>query len=188
MYRLIATLAAITLAAGTVALADDNALGFYFSNSEFTLETAGITIIPGYARMGYIVLTSATGSVVSGYEVSIAATAPDFSILMTGLGWGQNSGTNANQIVHFLTPVPVAAAGTVLTFVIFGTDSTDAEEISFGPASPSSLPGGTPVVDFDGGNLQACSYPFGTPVVAWLNGEPVANESTSWSSVKALFN
>jgi len=168
-------------------MADDNALGLYFSDTEFTQETATAEIEPDFLLASYVVLTGATGSTVAGYEVVISCTAPDFSIPVTSLFWGENAGTSTNQIVHFATPVPVVAGGTVLSTALVGTASTGYEEISFGPADPSSLPG-TPVVDFGGGDLQPCSYPFGTPVVAWLNADPVATEARSYSGVKRLFD
>ncbi len=175
-----------TFVAGA-ALADDNVMGFYFSDTEFNYETAATTIVPGYARIGYVVLTNAMGSEVAGYEVSIACTAADFQVYVTSMGWGENTGTNTNQIVHFLTPVPVSPTGTVLSNAIFYTESTSYEEITFGPSDPSSLPDGFPVVDFGGGDLQPCSYSFGTPVVARLNDQSVGATSQSWSDVKALF-
>ncbi|HOX24194.1 MAG TPA: hypothetical protein PLL30_00390 [Candidatus Krumholzibacteria bacterium] len=188
MHRLIILgTVAISLLASGAAQADANALGLYFSDSEFTYETANAMVTQGAALVAYIVLTEATGTIVAGYEVAISSTAPDFTIILTSLFWGENSGTNENQIVTFASPVPVNPGGTVLATIIFTTESTDPETISFGPSEPSSLPDGVPVVDFGGGDLHPCSYPFGTPVVARLNDVPVPTAASSWSGVKALF-
>jgi hypothetical protein len=182
----IAALAALMLVGP--AQAQDDALGLYFSDTEFTEETASADITPGFLLVAYIVLTSPTGTVVDGYEVGISCTAPDFAIPLTGLQFfDQNLGTNTNQIVTFGTPKPVAAGGTVMTSVFLGTGSTELEEISFGPSDPSSLPDGRPVVAYGDLGLVACSYPWGDPVVARLNAEPVSVDQRSWSRLRALF-
>ena len=183
---MIAALLISLLSAGPV-LAQDDALGLYFSDTEFTAGTASITVVQGFMMAGYIVLTNPTGTTINGYEVGIASTAGDFAIPMTSLTFDTNEGTNLNQIITFLTPKPALPDGTVLATIFFTTDSTDLETISFAASSPASLPGELPVIDYASGPLVACSLPFGTSAVAWLNGEPVANDETSWSGVKALF-
>lgn len=185
MQRLIMGLIAIILMAGATAQAGDNALGFYFSNTEFTRESASGVSTPGFNQLAYIVLTNATGTTVSGYEVSIAATAPDFAIVLTDHPF-ENAGTNMNHLVTFSTPLPVDPNGTVLTMCIFGMDSMEYTEISFGPSDPSSLPD-TPTVTFTDAGLVPATFPFESSVVAWLNEDPVASEAQSWSGVKALF-
>lgn len=188
MRRLIPVIIAAVVAASATAQTVDNALGLYFNDSEFTFDNTNLTVQPGYAFVSYVVLRNATGSVISGYEVGIASTAPDLMVVIaTGPNGWTNVGTGFNQRVHYLLPVPVAASGTVLATVILWTSSTSYEEISFGPATPPSLPGDRPVVDFGGGYLQLCNYPFGSAVVARLNDEPVTDAATSWSRVKALF-
>ena len=185
MQRLIMGLIAIILIAGATAMAGDNALGFYFSDTEFTRESASGVSTPDFAQTAYVVLTNATGTVVSGYEVSIAATAPDFAIIFTDLLF-DNAGTNTNHLVTFSTPLPVDPDGTVLSMCIFTTETTEFTEISFGPSEPSSLPD-TPTVTFADIGLVPGTYPFDGPVVAWLNEDPVASEAQSWSGVKSLF-
>ncbi len=180
-------IAGVVLLVAGAGLAQDNALGLYFSDTEFTAETAQATIEPDFTLAAYVVLTGATGSAVSGYEVNITCTAEDFAVPLTNLVFGENSGTNTNQLVQFFEPVPVAEGGTVLSFLVLATSSTEYEEISFGPADPSSLPDGVPVVDFGGGDLQPCSYPFGSPVVARLNVDTVPVAARSWSQVRTLF-
>ncbi len=185
--RIITAACIILSVIATAAWAQDDALGLYFNETEFTQETANRTTAPGFTMPGYVVLTNATGPMIAGYGVGIASTAADFSIPVTSLGFGDsNSGTNTNQIVSFLTPKPVAAGGTVLSTIFFVTDSTELEEISFGPSNPSSLPG-VPVVEYVPGGAVACSQPFGTPTVAWLNAEVVAVQTEAWGGVKALY-
>lgn len=119
-----------------------------------------------------------------GYELGITCSEPGFTF-WPNLSWGENAGTDLNHLVSFIEPRVVAAGGTVLSSAIVSYDGGLPAEVSYGPAEPASLPG-VPVVFFDG-VASACSYPFGTPVVAWLNGEPVATEGQDWSQVKALF-
>lgn len=169
------------------AFAQDDALGLYFSDTDFTLDTASTTIVPGFMQLARIVLTNPTGAVIEGYEVDISSSAPDFAIPMTSLTFDQNLGTNTNQIITFLTPVPAQATGTVLATIFFTTEITDPGTISFGASSPSSVGGAGPAVVYQGGPAQVCSQPYGIPVVAWLNSMPVAVEPSNWDGVKALF-
>lgn len=175
------------LPAAVPALAQDDALGLYFSNTTFSLATASATNAPGFIVAAYIVLTNPTGAMVSGYEVAISSTAADFAVPVTSLFFDLNLGTNMNQIVSYLSPKPAAAGGTVLAMIGFATASVAPETIAFASASPSSLPGDRPVVDYGAGGLVACGQPYGTPVVAWLNGQPVAAEISTWGAVKSTF-
>jgi hypothetical protein len=177
-------IATAMLILGSAVAADDNAIGLYFSDTEFTVATASASF-EDFTRLGYVVLTGATGNVVTGYEVSIECSEPGFTFLST-LFWGENAGTDLNHLVTFIEPRVVAPGGTVLSSAIIGYSGGVPAEVMFGPAEPSTLPE-TPVVFFDG-VATACSYPFGSPVVAWLNGDPVANEGHSWSQVKTLFH
>jgi len=187
MKRLFSITFIITMIAAAAALAGDDALGFYFSDTDFTRDSASIETSPDFAQTAYVVLTNATGSVINGYEVMITTTSPDFSIVTTGLGWGENSGTNSNQIVDFLTPVPVDPGGTVLTMCIFSQSVTEFVEISFDASEPSSLPDGVPTVTYADLGVLPCTYPFEGSVVAWLNEDPVATTGRNLSSVKDLF-
>jgi len=165
------------------ATANDNAIGLYFSDTEFTVATASANFVD-FARIGYVVLTEATGSVATGYELGISCSEAGFTFWPT-LVWGENAGTDLNHLVTFLEPRVISPGGTVLSNAIVGYSGGVPAEVMFGPAEPSSLPD-TPVVFFDG-VATACSYPFGSPVVAWLNNDPVASEGHSWSQVKGLF-
>lgn len=176
----------LACAPATMARAAD-ALGLYFSPTVFTLASATATIEPGFLTPAYVVLTEPTGAVVSRYEVAITCTAPDFAIPLTNLFGDTNAGTNVNQIVTYARPRPTLPGGTVLVTVFLQTDSHLPETISFGPSSPSSLRCGCPVVDYGSGGLVACDWPFGTPVVAWLNGHPIADEAAAWGAIKALY-
>jgi hypothetical protein len=176
-------IAAAMLAIAGLATADDNAIGLYFSDSEFTIATASANF-EDFTRLGYVVLTGATGDVVTGYELGIGCSEDGFTFWPT-LFWGENAGTDLNHLVTFLEPRVVSPGGTVLINAIVGYSGGVPAEVMFGPAEPSSLPD-TPVVFFDG-VATACSYPFGSPVVAWLNADPVASEGHSWSRVKGLF-
>lgn len=183
----ITLIAVVVLLAGAVR-AQPDAMGLYFSSTTYTLSTASAMNAPGFALAAYIVLTNPSGAMISGYEVGIACTAPDFAIPLTSLTFlDNNAGTNLNQIVTFGSPKPAVAGGTVLAAVFLTTGSTDLETISFGASSPSRLPGASPVVDYGAGGLAACSQPFGSPVVAWLNGLPVRDEPSTWGEVKANF-
>ena len=185
-WMLVVSFCALLAGTATPAAAQDDALGLYFSDTSFTPETAAATVTPGFALAAYVVLTSATGTAVHGYEVGIACTAADFGIPVTSLFFGDNAGTPTNQIVTFGAPKPVAPGGMVLCTVFLTTGSTGYEVISFGPSVPASRPGGVPTVDY-GAGPTACSYPFGGPGVAWLNGQPVPARPAAWSRLQALY-
>ncbi|MBM4129652.1 hypothetical protein FJ250_01300 [bacterium] len=179
-------LLACLLATGP-ARAQDDGLGLYFSQSEFSLFTAAATNVPGFALASYIVLTAPSGDVITGYEVGIASTAADFAIPLTSLFFDTNLGTNVNQRVTFAVPKPALPGGTLLSAAFLTTGSLLPETISFGPSSPSSLRCCLPVVFYAGTGPVVCSYPHGTPDVAWLNGAPVPGEPRAWGDVKAMF-
>ena len=188
MRSLFTIIVAIGLLPAGPALAQKDALGLYFSSTTFTLSTASAMVTPGFATAAYIVLTDPSGAMITGYEVGISCTAPDFSIPVTSLTFfDTNLGTNVNQIVTFGSPKPAVAGGTVLSMAIVATASLNPETISFAASSPSRLPGGLPVVDYGAGGLVACSQPFGSPVVAWLNSLPVRDEASTWGGVKSLY-
>lgn len=185
MNRNVITLAGLIGLLGATTIASADTLGLYFSDTQFDADTAACEgLPPNYSTTAYIVLTQASGSTVAGYEVGIASSAPDFSIFM--LGW-ENQGTPYNQLVHFVSPKPVLPGGTVLYAIIIFTGSAECQTISFGPAVPPSLPDGLPVVDYVDVGLRSCGYPFGSPVVATVNCGPVADATTAWGDVKALF-
>lgn len=184
--KTIVTVMILTLAAG-VAGAQDDAMGLYFSETEFTIDTAQAVVSPGFTTAAYIVLTNPTMAVATGYEVNISSSASDFAIPVTSLSFDTNLGTNTNQIVTFSIPKPTAPGGTVLATVFIATASTNYEEIAFGPSIPSSLPAGVPVIYDGAGGLVAGSPPFDASAVAWLNGVPVPDEGVSWGDVRALF-
>ena len=187
MKRWIMVLTLAGLAAAGAARAQDDALGLYFSSTVFSIETADATVMPGFTMAGYVVLTLPTGAMITGYEVGISSSAADFTIPVTSLFLDTNLGTNTNQRVTLAVPKAAVAGGTVLSTAFLATDSLVPETVSFGPSSPSSLPAGMPVVFYAGVGPVACSYPHGTPVVAWLNGQPVADDGATWGGVKALF-
>ena len=164
-----------------------DALGLYGHPERFDASTATIWTVPGYAQLVFLVLTEPSGSLIAGYEVGITSTASDFEYLSGNYYRGWNLGTQTNHMVTFPEPVPVTSGGTVLDIAYLNTDLIVPRIVSFGPSSPSSLPAGMPVVVYSGIGPVACSYPFGTPVVAWLNSPPVAAPAQSWGSVKALF-
>ena len=163
-----------------------DALGLYFSDSEFNQDSATVMLEPDLAVMAYIVLTEPTGDVVAGYEVGIACTDPDFIYFAPSLIW-ENDGTDTNQIVHFVEPKPVLPGGTVLSSGFLSVQSTDEELVTFGPSDPSSIDEPRPAVEYVAVGWMACDGPFGSDVVAWLNPNPVATAPTSWSGVKGLF-
>lgn len=162
-------------------------LGLYWHSERFDAETATIWTVPGYAKLVFLVLTEPSGSLIDGYEVCITSTASDFEYLSGNYYRGWNLGTQTNHLVTFPEPLPVTSSGTVLDIAYLITDLIVPRIVSFGPSSPSSLPAGMPVVVYSGMGPVACSYPFGTPVVAWLNSSPVDAAAQSWGSVKALF-
>ncbi|MFO7609674.1 MAG: hypothetical protein R6X35_10840 [Candidatus Krumholzibacteriia bacterium] len=188
MKRLICCAAVLFMivAVATAAVAQTDVLGLYFSDTEFTADTAHAQNSPGFMLACYIVLTNPTGTTVHGYEVGITSTAADFTVLYLPI-FDTNEGTDTNQIVTFGTPMPVQAGGTVLSPIFIGTDSTEIETIAFGAADPSRVTGDVPGVDYGSGPLVACNLPFGVPEVAWLNGAVVPAERTAWGSIKSLF-
>ncbi len=187
MKRLVIAVICTVICCAALAPAQDNALGLYFSGSTFTPATASAMVSPGFLHAAYIVLTNPTGAVIEGYEVGITCTAGDFAIPLTNLMFDTNLGSNVNQRVTFMSPKPALVGGTVLAAVFLATASTDFEEISFGAASPPSLPGDLPVVDYAGSGPVPCGQPWGTPAVAWLNGVPVSVEASTFGAVKAIF-
>lgn len=187
MRRMLLALTIACLSTAGATQAQDDALGLYFSSTVFSLDTADATVMPGFTLAGHLVLTSPTGGMITGYEVGISCTAADFAIPVTSLFLDTNVGSNTNQIVTFTVPKAALPGGTVLSTAFIATDSLLPETISFGPSSPSSLRCCSPVVIYAGVGPVACSYPYGTPVVAWLNGQPVTDQAPSWGSVKALF-
>lgn len=187
MKRLLLLVALACLLSAGAARAQDDALGMYFNATTFSLEAAAVAAQPGFTIAAYLVLTSPTGGTITGYEVAISSSAADFSIPVTSLFLDTNLGTNANQRVTFLVPKPALAGGTVLSTAFIATDSLLPETIAFGPSTPSSVACCSPAVVYSGVGPVPCSYPWGTPVVAWLNGQPVAEQPQSWGEVKALF-
>ncbi|MBK7771821.1 MAG: hypothetical protein IPI48_15215 [bacterium] len=172
MNRLAIAVICTVICFAALAPAQDNALGLYFSDSTFTPATASAMVSPGFLHVAYIVLTNPTGAVIEGYEVGITCTAADFGIPLTNLVFDTNLGSNVNQRVTFSLPKPALAGGTVLAAVFISTESTAFETISFGAASPPSLPGGLPVVDYAGVVPRSAASPGGRPPLPGSTGCP----------------
>jgi hypothetical protein len=184
---LVAVMASVALAQSS----EENMMGLFFSDTEFTDETTNH--INTFAPFnGYVVLLNPTVETVGGYELGISFTDPaPFVLSVTGPNDWTNFGSPTNHIVGYQVPVPVEGDGVVLATVNMLQTSAALTEISFGPSTPSSFNGEGPGIA-DGENTDLLYLaPLTTPdgVVATVDGDGVtATEGRSLSSVKALFN
>ncbi|MBD3221577.1 hypothetical protein GF314_10070 [bacterium] len=170
-------------------------MGVYFSDTEFTDETANLTTPPIFFE-AYIVLTDAQIANVGAYELEITLSAPDALILQVHgpNGW-LNFGDLEDHMAGYADPVLVDADGAAVlcTLECFypGTDQVD---VIMGGSSLESIPGWDGPVILEVPNFEillVCHLSSGAvghdDAVAWLNREVVAAESASWSQVKSLF-
>jgi len=171
---------------------EENMMGMFFSNTEFTDEYTN-HVNTFVAFNGYVVLLNPMVEFVGGYELGISFSDPaPFVLGVTGPNGWTNFGSLTNHICGYQIPLPVENPdGVVLVTMNMLHTAVDPVAISFGPSNPSSFGGEGPGIA-DGVNtdlLYLC--PLTTPdgVVATVNGDGVvATESQSLSSVKALFN
>ena len=196
------TLSLVVLLAGP-ALAQDtlpNAMGLFFSDTEFTEANTNADITPGVPVDAYITLLNTPLFSVGAYEVGIdISDAGVFVLVADGPNGWTNFGSATNHIVGYATPVPAIDGNAVLGHLnmLYSGDAT--VEIAFGPSEPSSFDGQGPGLadGTDPENLVLCTYVTGPDeggLVATFNGPGVvfdgggvATENQSWSGVKALF-
>jgi hypothetical protein len=192
MKKLLA-LALVVMVAGGAIAQDENMMGMFFSDTEFTDATTSWTntFAPFNA---YIVLLNATVETVGGYEVGIGIPGTVFLLSVTGPNGWTNFGGNTNHLCGYQTPLPRGEVGTVLSTVQMLYTGTDIVGILFGPATPATIPG-VPVIA-DGANpdlvfacqLTADANGPNPALVATINGPGiVATEEHTLSGVKALF-
>jgi len=191
MKKLLA-LALVALMAGS-ALAQAPEIGMFFSDTEFTQETANIAS-PAGPFNGYVVLLGSDLSILGGYEVGIAEDSGGtlFALSVTGPNGWTNFGSNFNHLVGFQTPLPVVPEGVVLSTVQMLYSGTDVVTFTMGASNPNSIDDHDGPVIADGSdpnNLVACWTTGGAPTapVASVNGQVVAVEAETLTGVKALF-
>jgi hypothetical protein len=196
---LVLALVALTASGATAAFYEGGVLGLYFSDTAFIQENTNINTTPAPFN-AYIVLLQSPTSTIGAYEVGI--TISDLSVFVlnaTGPNGWTNFGSNTNHLCGYQVALPVDANDSV----VLGTlqmlyAGAGVVTIDFGPANPSSfaLPNG-PYDPAGGGiadgalpdDLYHCSIVSGgvAGTVATLNGEGVATEQTTWTSVRNLF-
>jgi len=173
----------------------DNMMGLFFSGEEFTDDTTNLDA-PGAPFNSYIVTLNPEMMSVSGYEVGISISDPSVFVLSAvgPNGW-TNFGDNTNHLAGFGTPVPVVDNAAVLCVLQLLYSGTDTVNITFGAATPPSIPDHDGPVLADGANPDILMPCFATSdesmggLVATLNGEGViAVQNHSLTGVKALFN
>jgi len=184
------------MAGGAMAQWDeDNLMGMFFSDEEFTEYTTCMTT-SGAPFNAYIVTLNPEMESVSGYEVGISISDPSVFVLSVAgpNGW-TNFGDNTNHLVGFSTPLPVVDYAAVLSVLQMLYAGAEVVDIVFGAANPPSIPGHDGPVLADGSNpdiLVPCAvttHPSMNGLVATLNDcNPSPVETQSFTSVKALFN
>jgi len=190
-HFLIALLLLVPLAAAQAQYEGPNLLGMFFSDTEFSEETANHAPAPELFDAYFVLLNPEVDSVY-GYEVGISTTDPNcFFLYVTFPNNGDNFGNDMDHMVGYGTPVPVVDDVVILSTVTLLYVYSDYVEISFGVSSLNSIPGHDgPVIanGADPDDLIPCTIPSGeiSGVVATLNGV-VAVEHHSLTGVKALF-
>jgi len=170
----------------------ENLMGLFFSDTEFYSENTTIETI-AVPFDSYIVAINPEVTSISGYEVSINIPDPTVFVLQTSgpNGW-TNFGDNVNHLAGFGTPVPVTGDAAVLSTLRLLYAGEEEIYISFGAATPPSIPDHDGPVIANGANpdilIPCVTTYFGTPSgwVAVLNPQVVV-ETTSLSKVKSLF-
>jgi len=172
--------------------AEDNLMGLFFSDTEFTSLNTMFETEP-VPFESYIVAINPEVSSISGYEVSINIPDPAvFLLSVSGPNGWTNFGDSVNHLAGFGTPVPVTSNTAVLSTIRLLYAGHDEIYISFGAATPPSIPDHDGPVIANGANpdilIPCMTTYFGTPsgFVAVLNPQ-VAVETTSLSRVKSLF-
>ena len=187
MRSALSLLLAAALAGPAVAY-DDNTMGMFFSESDFTEQSRNFDT--GSASFnGYVVLLEPTVGSVGGYEVGIDISASMVFVLgVTGPNGWTNFGENLNHLVGYVTPLPVYSEGTVLCTVQLLYTQDQYVQIYFGPSDPSSMPGVPVIADgSDPNNLIGCKVLGRDGQVASLNRPEPETDEARWSSVKSLF-
>ena len=180
---------ALVLAGPAIAY-DDNTMGMFFSDSDFS-EEARNHDTGSAAFNGYVVLLDPSVNTVGGYEVGIEISESMVFVLgVTGPNGWTNFGGNLNHLVGYVTPLPVYSDGTVLCTLQMLYTQEQYVQIHFGPADPPSLPDGVPVIadGADATNLIACHVLGRDGQVASLNRPAPVTDDAKWSSVKSLFD
>lgn len=194
------TLSLVVLLAGAAVAQGDNAMGMFFSDSDFSNATTNVDLNSGLQATGYIVLLNPSVASVGGYEVGITVSDPAALIALSvegPNGW-TNFGDNFNHLAGYGVPVEVTGSAVILASINFLYIGTASVDITYGPASPSSVNDLGPAIA-NGENpdeLLVCEYstcPEFEGLVATVNGagvelcDVVATETQSWTNVKALF-
>jgi len=194
---IVVALTLLPLVAAQADFDDPNALGLFFSDTEFTDVTNGITT-PGAPFNAYVVVLNPEVEAIGGYEVGISITDPTVFVLSAGgpEKWA-NAGDMLNQIVRFGTPVMAVDSSAILCTMQILYSGTDTVDIRFGPADPQSIPGHDGPVLVDGANLAnqenliPCGSPYHESLNGWVaslnphHGSPV--QTGSFSKLKSMF-
>jgi hypothetical protein len=190
MKKLLALALVVMVAGGALAQdTESNMMGMFFAEPYVSENTNLNTAAAPFNA--FVVLLNASVELVGGYEVGIAISDPTVFVLsVVGPNGWTNFGSNTNHLAGYATPLPAEADGTVLSVMNMLYTGGQEVQISFGEATPPSIPG-APVIA-DGSNpdiLISCNLTSDGGYVATLNGDGVvATEAHTLTGVKALFN
>jgi len=184
--RIFIALLVVVMATSAMAQ-DENTLGLFFSDTEFTPETANIENTFAPIDM-YLVLLNPTVASIGGYEVGIVHDAPSlFFLTVAGPNGWTNFGDSQNHLAGYQTPLPAGPPGVVLCTLTLLYPGADTVCFNLVPATPASIPDYPAIADGSNpDNLLPCNI-FNYPdCTATINGA-VANEGASYSEIKGLF-
>ncbi|HOX25043.1 MAG TPA: hypothetical protein PLL30_04695 [Candidatus Krumholzibacteria bacterium] len=194
MKKLLALAIVALMAGGAMA---QPGMGLFFSNSDFTSGQTNVNTV-GAPFFAYIVILGVESGVspdIGGYEVGLQFSDTVFILSVTGPNGWTNFGSNTNHLCGYqsaVIPVDGAAVLCTLNMLYSGAGLV---EVTFGPATPPSIPGhdGPVLAGFaNPDNLIACGLTSGPTVpgvVATFNGGGIiATEATTWTQLKNLFD
>lgn len=169
-------------------LPDQNVLGFFFSDTEFTEETTNwVNTFTPFS--GYIVLLDGTVDSIGGYEVGLEFdTELLFLLSLIGPPGMINVGDIVNLICAFPTPIPVDPFGVVLSELVMLYLDDAPVCIMLVPVNTPSIPGYPGILDgADYATVLPCNV-FNAPDCTATINAPVAAERRSLTHIKALFD
>ena len=161
---------------------DDNTMGMFFSDSDFSDETRNLDTSTAPFN-GYVVLLAPTVSTVGGYEVGISLSESGVFVLgASGPNGWTNYGENLNHLVGYGTPLPVYSSGAILGTVQMMYTADQLVRIHFGASDPASMPDVPVIADGSDPNvLIGCNVLGSDGNVASLNAPPPVAEEANRS-------